>query len=178
MIIDTVDMLHQSRIDVFVLVTSDSDFTALATRIREEGFKVVGMGRMTAPSSFVKACDEFLTLESLFSVKPQAGLSGEVHASLGIGTAAMSVEEGKDLLARAVKQAANSDGVVRGADLGIMLKRLDPRFSPFQYGARRLSEFIALYPGVLRPTGKRSGLDPTYKIVTVEPTKNSSNTEA
>ncbi len=172
MIIDAVDMLHQSRIDVFVLVTSDSDFTALATRVREEGPMVVGMGRITAPSSFVKACDEFLLIENMFTLQTQVGLAKDIKSNVSVEMSDETTEDGRDLLVRAVKQTADPDGIVRGADLGIMLKRLDPKFSPLHYGARRLSEFIALFPGVLVPTGKHSGLDPTYKIVIGKSAKN------
>ncbi len=131
---------------------------------------VVGMGRMTAPSSFVKACDEFLPLESMFDLRPQAGEGKEGPPSPSIETTTENKQEGRELLMRAAKQAADSDGIVRGADLGIMLKRIDPKFSTFHYGAKRLSEFIALYPDVLLPTGKRSGLDPTYRVVAGQPT--------
>ncbi len=172
MIIDTLDMLHQSRIEVFVLVTSDSDFTALATRVREEGFMVVGMGRMTAPSSFVKACDEFLPIESMFDLQPHAGQGKGGPPTPSIGIASENTQDGRELLIRAAKQAADSDGIVRGADLGVMLKRIDPKFSTFHYGANRLSEFIAFYPDILLPTGKRSGLDPTYRVVTEQKTDN------
>jgi hypothetical protein len=167
MIIDAVDMLHQNRIDAFVLVTSDSDFTALAIRVREEGPMVVGMGRMTTPSSFVKACDEFLPIESMFAPQIGVGPSKENQPGDSVGMLNEAPEDGRDLLGRAVNQAANSDGIVSGANLGVMLKRLDPRFSAFHYGVRKLSEFIALYPGVLTPTGEYAGsLDPTYRIVT------------
>jgi hypothetical protein len=165
MIIDTVDMLHQSRIDVFVLVTSDSDFTALATRVREEGPMVVGMGRMTTPSSFVKACDEFLPIEGMFALQTGVGPGKRNQSGASVEMTNETTEDGRDLLARAVKQAANSDGIVSGANLGVMLKRLDPKFSTLHYGVKRLTEFIALYPGVLTPTGEHAGLDPTYKIV-------------
>ena len=62
LIIDALDILHEKSVDTFILVTSDSDFTALATRIREEGTVVVGIGRSTAASSFVKGCDQFILL--------------------------------------------------------------------------------------------------------------------
>jgi hypothetical protein len=177
MIIDAVDMLHQSRIDVFVLVTSDSDFTALATRVREAGPTVVGIGRMTAPSSFVKACDEFLAIESMFALQTQVGLAKEIQSSVSVEMSNETTVDGRELLVRAVEQAANSDGIVSGAKLGIMLKRLDPKFSTFHYGVRRLSEFIALYPSVLVPTGNRAGRDdPTYRIITEKSTKNPGST--
>ncbi len=169
MIIDALDLLHKRGIGVFILVTSDSDFTALATRIREEGVMVVGIGRITTPSSFVKGCDQFLLLEnmvkSITETTQQVDLSTEQTELRGSGQRSADIEaEGKDLLIRAAKQAADPDGIVKGAFLGMVLKRLDPRFSPSNYGVSKLADFIAHHPDVLVPTGKKSGVDPTYSL--------------
>jgi hypothetical protein len=155
----------------FLLATSDSDFTALATRLREEGVTVIGAGRNIAPPSFVKGCDQFLTLESMEGVQPVAEkdaekIEHEQRKSPSPVTKPQLQEEGRDLLVRAAKQAAHAgDGIIRWAFLGSVLRRLDPKFSSANYGVSSVSKFIGLYPDVLIPTGKRSGVDPTYKLV-------------
>ena len=169
MIIDALDILHARSVDIFMLVTSDSDFTALATRIREDGFGVVGVGRTTAPPSFVKGCDQFLLIESILpSTENEQLLPSQKRSDL-LGkegpTSSELKAQGRDLLTRAANQTANPDGVVLGASLGIVLKRMDPSFVPSSYGVRKLADFIKLFPGVLVPTGKKSGVDPSYKIV-------------
>jgi uncharacterized LabA/DUF88 family protein len=136
MVIDALDLLHEKLIDVFLLATSDSDFTALATRLREEGVTVIGVGRNIAPPSFVKGCDQFLTLESMEGVQPVAQketeeIKHEQRKSSSPVTKSQLQDEGRDLLVRAAKQAADvGDGIIRGAFLGSLLRRLDPKFSP------------------------------------------------
>lgn len=169
MIIDAMDILHQKRVDTFILVTSDSDFTGLATRIREDGVTVVGIGRMTTPPSFVKGCDQFLLVEKLSGMQAEAENSGESTSQIvGARTSAKETttkNDGKGLLIRAVQQAKDENGYVKGAKLGVILKRLDPSFLPANYGARKLADFIDLYPEVLKLVGRRTATDPTYEIV-------------
>jgi hypothetical protein len=168
MIIDALDILHDKNIDIFMLVTSDSDFTALATRIREEGIGVVGVGRSTTPSSFVKGCDQFMLIETLLPSNEKEQLPTSQIGGEPVDRPATPGEirdQGKELLVRAAKQSNDADGIVLGSFLGIVLKRLDPSFTPSNYGVEKLAEFIGLFPDVLVPTGKKSGLDPTYKLV-------------
>ncbi len=170
MIIDALDLLHERRLAVFVLVSSDSDFTALATRIREDGVTVIGIGRQTTPSSFVKGCDQFLLIENMIPApsievalpEPAPGTIPMPEAQPAHGVD----DKGRDLLIRAAKQASDPNGIIRGSFLGIVLKRLDPRFAPSNYGVTKLSDFVALHHDIVVPTGKRSGDDPTYKLVT------------
>ncbi len=168
MIIDALDILHEKSVDIFMLVTSDSDFTALATRIREEGIGVVGVGRSTTPASFVKGCDQFILIESILpsNEKEQLHPSGELGVPEHGPTALTDIRvQGKDLLVRAAKQAADAEGIILGSFLGIVLKRLDPSFAPSNYGVEKLAKFVGLFPDVIVPTGEKYGLDPTYKLV-------------
>ncbi|HUV16805.1 MAG TPA: NYN domain-containing protein, partial [Pelolinea sp.] len=71
MIIDAMDLLHSGTVDAFCLVSSDSDYTRLATRIREKGFFVMGIGQKKTPRAFVNACDVFVYTENLVPPKPQ-----------------------------------------------------------------------------------------------------------
>ncbi len=167
MIIDALDILHDKSVDIFMLVASDSDFTALATRIREEGIGVVGVGRSTTPSSFVKGCDQFILIETILPSNEKEQLTPlqvveHVDRTAAVGDIRV---QGKDLLMRAAKQATDTEGFIFGSFLGIVLKRLDPSFAPSNYGVEKLAEFIGLFPDILIPTGKKSGLDPTYKLI-------------
>ncbi len=169
LIIDAMDILHQKRVDSFVLVTSDSDFAGLATRIREEGLAVIGMGRQTTPSSFVKACDEFIPIENLTvstpgPTKTRIPKGGKPDA--GIGTT--KLDQGRELLVRAIQQAIDENGFVKGAKLGVMLKRLDPAFSPFSFGVGKLADFLDLYPELITLQGRRVATDPTYRVVATQ----------
>jgi hypothetical protein len=168
MIIDALDILHDKSVDIFMLVTSDSDFTALATRIREEGIGVVGVGRSTTPSSFVKGCDQFILIETILPSNEKEQLptsQGGGEPRDGMVTSGDIRGQGRDLLMRAAKQSNDAEGIVLGSFLGIVLKRLDPSFAPSNYGVEKLAEFIGLFPDMIVPTGKKSGADPTYKLV-------------
>ncbi len=176
MMIDAMDILQQKRVDTFILVTSDSDFTKLATRVREDGLRVIGIGREIAPKSFVKACDEFVMLENLEQALPikakkdEPGLTKKTRKedpkssnSQGLGT------NGRELLLKAVSAGVDENGKISGSRLGGMLRRLDPTFSLQRYQVRRLADFIALYPDLLVPTGETSGAnDPVYQLVESE----------
>ncbi len=164
MLIDAMDILNQKRVSGFILVSSDSDFTGLATRIREDGLRVIGIGRRTTPVSFVKGCEEFILIENLLS-------SSTLEASRKPVEKKIIANDGKDLLVRAIKNVADENGLVRGADLGSMLKKLDPAFDPMSYGVHKLADFVALHKEVLQATGKKSGVDPIYQVVWVNTKK-------
>jgi NYN domain/OST-HTH/LOTUS domain len=165
MTIDAMDILHAKNIDVFVLVSSDSDFTGLATRIREEGMRVIGVGRRTTARAFVNACDEFLLIENLVE---QASLKEGMPVKPVLKSTLRSIEpkikeQGKELLVRATRATQDESGSVKGAALAIALRRLDPAFDPRTYGVYKLADFVELYPEVLRLEGRRTSTDPTFK---------------
>ncbi len=175
MMIDAMDILQQKRVDTFVLVTSDSDFTKLATRIREDGLRVIGIGRGIAPKSFVKACDEFVALENLRPPKLLNAIVKEKSSGTKMAPTQNSelpsptkglLASGKELLLKAVTASVDENGKINGGLIGIMLRRLDPAFSLHTYGVAKLTDFIGLYPDVLTSTGETMGaLDPIYKLV-------------
>jgi hypothetical protein len=173
MMIDAMDILQQEKVDTFILVTSDSDFTKLATRVREDGLRVIGVGRQTAPKSFVKACDEFVMLENLEQSLPipakdeRGGPSKKIQREdAKLSDPIALITTGKELLLKAVTAAVDQDGKTSGARLGNMLRRLDPAFSLHTYGVGRLADFIGLFPDVLVTTGETMGTnDPVYKRV-------------
>src|SRR5689334_8561756 len=77
LIIDAMDILYSEKVDGFCIVSSDSDFTRLATRLREAGMKVIGIGEKKTPSPFIKACDKFVYIEILKSQKTSSKESGK-----------------------------------------------------------------------------------------------------
>jgi hypothetical protein len=166
MTIDAMDILHSKDVDVFVLVSSDSDFTGLATRIREEGLRVIGVGRRITPPAFVNACDNFLLIENL--IGEVAVEKGEIQVenlqeSAEATNTELTKEQGRELLIRAIKAAQDENGLVKGAALSLALRRLDPAFDPKSYGVPKFVKFIELYPDVLELQGHRTATDPTYK---------------
>jgi uncharacterized LabA/DUF88 family protein len=194
LIIDAMDILHRGKIDTFVLVTSDSDFTGLAMRIREEGLTVIGVGRKTTPQSFVKGCEEFILIENLIPpnsiVTTQTSLSPDstrrsavkekdtariksttkVPIAVPVQSSVMalgSTSGAKELMIRAARAAADENGIIAGAYLAVVLRRLDPTFSPKNYGVKKLADFVDLHPDILVPLGKRTNTDPRYKLTDV-----------
>lgn len=166
LIIDAMDIMHEGKVETFVLVTSDSDFTSLAMRIREGGFSVIGIGRQTTPPSFVKGCDRFVPLETLGE---QTDTGNDIIAIPSVKNPSTDIEDmkarGRELLLTASTKGADERGIISGAELGIMLRRIDPSFAPMTYGAIKLSDFVGQYPDIIKPTGKTAGnLDPTYKL--------------
>ncbi len=155
MVIDAMDILHSKSVEAFILVTSDSDFTGLAIRLREAGIKVIGIGRKTAPVSFVKGCEEFIFIENI--VPTHNGKHSEKMAVENFPDMETKIQEGEELLRKAVLNTVDENGVVLGSNLGLMLLKLDPSFSPKNFGCKNLSKFIELYPSILQNINEKSG---------------------
>ena len=146
MIIDAMDILHSGVVDGFCLVSSDSDYTRLATRIRETGIFVMGIGEKKTPKPFVNACDVFVYTENLVTEKKaiQQKQIQTKKASKAKGT----VEEKEELdpmpiLTQAFEMAVQQDGWAPLAGMGQALYQLDPGFDPRTYGHKQLSRMIA-----------------------------------
>lgn len=163
MVIEAMDMLHSNRTDTFILVTSDSDFTGLAVRIREEGLSVIGIGRKTAPQSFIKGCNEFVYIENIVNLPTEVTKPSKPDKTK-VDTQSSS-RDGEELLIKAVRNTSDENGIVLGGSLGAMLRKLDPSFTPTNYGCKRLKDFLALYPTVIRATNEKSGEDWKYEVV-------------
>lgn len=149
MIIDAMDILYSGNCDGFVLVSSDSDFTRLATRLREAGMKVYGMGEKKTPKPFIVACDKFVYIETLKAAeKPQppapAGKSSKKKAPAPAESSDLSVQE---LIAQSVEDLADEDGYAYLGDLGTLLIKKQPDFDARNYGFAKLSKFIAALDG-------------------------------
>lgn len=131
LVIDGMDILHSSRVDGFCLVTSDSDFTRFAARIREQGLTVYGFGEQKTPESLRKSCHKFFYTENLSG----EGDSGEKKALLPATKAV-------PLLKRAVKEVADEDGWANLGEVGSLLVKESSDFDPRNYGFARLSALV------------------------------------
>ncbi len=139
MIIDAMDILFEGVVTGFCLVSSDSDYTRLATRIREKGVFVMGIGRNDTPRSFVNACEVFAYTENL---QPQPATPKKTR-SAGRRDKTDSTTDGPlPLLTNAFEMAVEEDGWASLATLGNKLRQLDPGFDSRTYGRRQLSMLI------------------------------------
>jgi hypothetical protein len=143
MIIDAMDILHADVVDGFCLVSSDSDYTRLATRIRETGIFVMGIGEKKTPKAFVNACDVFVYTENL--VEEQKAVQQKQTQSSRTGKAKKTKEELDPIpiLSQAFEMAVGQDGWAPLAGMGNALYQLDPGFDPRTYGYKQLSRMIA-----------------------------------
>jgi len=141
MIIDAMDILHSDLVNSFCIVSSDSDYTRLATRIREEGFFVIGIGAKKTPKSFVNACNLFIFTENFASkaVKGQTPKKKDVKAKGKEETVASSP---LDMLKLAYDMAVGEDDWAELAVLGNYLRQIDPSFDSRTYGHKSLSTLI------------------------------------
>ena len=143
MIIDAMDILHASVVDGFCLVSSDSDYTRLATRIRETGIFVMGIGEKKTPKPFVNACDVFVYTENLVTEKKAATQPRNKPKD-----GAKKVKDEKEevdpvpLLTQAFEMAVQQDGWASLATMGNALYQLDPGFDPRTYGHKQLSKMM------------------------------------
>ncbi len=140
LIIDAMDLLHAGTVDGFCIVSSDSDYTRLATRIREEGLFVMGIGRMQTPSSLVNACEVFVYTENLTSSEqePEERATSS-QPSKWITTVGLALET-------AIETGVDEDGWVILSIVGSQIRKLDPAFDPRTYGYSRLSLLVKSEP--------------------------------
>ncbi len=149
LIIDAMDILYTRRVDGFFIVSSDSDFTRLATRLREEGARVFGMGQKKTPPAFIKACDKFIYIEIL---APRTATTrrapGEEPAR---GRRKPSLDEDDsfhDLVRNTLDDLADEDGWVFMGQLGNGLLRKRTDFDPRNYGFSKLTDLVESLPYV------------------------------
>ena len=138
MIIDAMDILYERSVDGFCLVSSDSDYTRLSTRIREKGIFVMGIGKKSTPRAFVNACEVFVYTENLLS---EAEVTKRAKRQTGSKDAA-DTPDPKPLLKKAFDLAVQDDGWAFLGVMGQHLRQLDPSFDPRTYGYKQLSLLI------------------------------------
>ena len=144
LIIDAMDLLHSGVVGGFCIVSSDSDFTRLATRIREQGLFVMGIGRPETPRSFVNACEVFVSTTNIVR---------------GDGSQAAARESGNGggwipTVREAIEAADGDDGRMDGwaplSGVGTYMRKLDPAFDPRSFGHKSLSALIRSAPRSFR----------------------------
>ena len=133
LVIDAMDLLHSGRFDGFCLVSSDSDFTRLAARIREQGVDVFGFGEQKTPESFRQACRRFIYTENL---RPGPTAAAAPTRPL------KKTDEALPLITEVVEEAEDDDGWASLGTVGTMLANLASDFDPRTYGARKLSDLV------------------------------------
>ena len=154
MIIDAMDILYSGTCDGFVLVSSDSDFTRLATRLREAGMKVYGMGEKKTPKPFIVACDKFVYIEVIRAAAKQAAeaakkkeeaqakKSAKKESKKAQAASSPAPEEIVELIAESVEDLCEEDGLAHMGKLGNLLLKKQPDFDPRNYGFSKLSKLI------------------------------------
>lgn len=153
MIIDTMDILYEGGVNGFCLVSSDSDYTRLATRIREKGFFVMGIGQRSTPKAFVNACQVFVYTENL---QPEAAAPQIVQRSKQKKIVEPSLPDALPLLRKAFDRSAQEDGWANLGTVGSLLRQLDPGFDARTYGYRQLSQLIRSYSNEFEVREERS----------------------
>ena len=141
LVIDAMDLLYSGNFDGFCIVSSDSDFTRLASRLRESGLTVYGFGEKKTPEAFRKACDKFIHTEIF---RPEKN-SGDKHKSSGKAKPAESGPAAPDaatLIKRAVRENADDLGWANLGPIGSYINKINPDFDPRLYGFSKLSELI------------------------------------
>ena len=134
LVIDAMDILHTGRFDGFVLVSSDSDFTALANRMREQGKDVIGIGEAKAPESLRNVCNRFVLIENIVD-EPQPSETGGAAKK-------KNPTEAVPLIIRAMDKINSEDEWYTLGQLGQYITRDTPDFDPRTYGKKKLSDLI------------------------------------
>ncbi|MFC1952315.1 NYN domain-containing protein [Chloroflexota bacterium] len=138
MIIDAMDLLHTSELDGFCIVASDSDYTRLATRIREEGLFVIGVGEKKTPEAFTNACNQFIYCENLTSSEEPKKKPKKKETT--------GVLNPLPLLLQGFEMAAKEEDWIHLSWMGDALRRLNPAFDPRTFGHQKLHSLIKDYP--------------------------------
>jgi uncharacterized LabA/DUF88 family protein len=161
MIIDAMDILYSGRTDGFVLVSSDSDFTRLAIRLREAGMYVIGMGERKTPNPFIVACDKFVYIEVIRDRAKKAAeaarrqKSDQQKKSQEKPAAGKAPDKSPDkrvpdgiveLIADSVADLADDDGYIDLSNLGNLMIKKQPDFDPRSYGFSKLSNMLKSLP--------------------------------
>jgi uncharacterized LabA/DUF88 family protein len=151
MIIDAMDILYTGRVDGFCIVSSDSDFTRLATRLREAGMRVFGIGERKTPSPFIVACDKFIYLEIINSpsavreslpVKEKKGKPDKSKKSPVENDQQLQIKKAKRLIATSISDLADENGWAYLGDVGNLILKKQPDFDPRNFGFAKLTPLI------------------------------------
>jgi hypothetical protein len=164
MIIDAMDLLYSDKVDGFCIVSSDSDFTRLAIRLRESGMKVIGIGEKKTPNSFIVACDRFIYIEVLDgAIKkklPKSRLAEE-NKKVIEKVAAKTTEKTEqkplnkidnqtiELIEDTLEAIGDEDGWAFLGDVGNLIVKKKPEFDPRNYGFSKLTPMLKSLTDIL-----------------------------
>lgn len=145
LIIDAMDILYTGKVDGFCIVSSDSDFTRLATRLREAGMKVIGIGEKKTLNPFITACDKFIYIEILkpeTAIKPEYGNRSK-NATTSVNEPLSKIDpEIIKLFADSITDLADENGWTYLGDLGNLMLKKKPDFDPRNYGYSKMLQLI------------------------------------
>jgi hypothetical protein len=162
LIIDAMDILYSGKVDGFCIVSSDSDFTRLATRLREAGMRVIGIGEKKTPRPFITACDKFIYLEILLKSDPALPEKEKAARRAENRRPPLSKidVELTDLLNDSIADVADENGWAFLGDLGNLILKKKPDFDPRNYGFNKMLPLIKslnkFYEIDERETGKNN----------------------
>ena len=140
MIIDAMDILYSEKVNGFCLVSSDSDFTKLATRLREAGMQVIGIGEKKTPTPFIVACDKFIYIEILRKQSPKkedVNAKGKIEENVDEITSKVI-----KLLSATITDSSDEDGWAFLGDVGSLIQKKQPNFDSRNYGFEKLTPLI------------------------------------
>ena len=173
MIIDAMDILYSEKVNGFCLVSSDSDFTRLATRLREAGMQVIGIGEKKTPNPFIVACDKFIYIEILKSRSESDETDSSENKSQSIESFDKITPKVIKLISSTIADLADEDGWAFLGDVGSLLQKKQPNFDSRNFGYQKLTPLI-------KSTKKfeieqREGLKGKYKLIYVKVKEKSDN---
>jgi len=142
MIIDAMDILYSGKVNGFCLVSSDSDFTKLATRLREAGMKVFGIGEKKTPEPFIVACDKFIYLEILKTEAKEVENTATANKSQKKDDYDKITPKVVRLISSTISDLADDDGWAFMGDVGSLLQKRQPNFDSRNYGFEKLTPLI------------------------------------
>lgn len=138
MIIDAMDILYSGKVNGFCLVSSDSDFTRLATRLREAGMQVLGIGEKKTPNPFIVACDKFIYIEILKKHPEEKATSKETTEP----SVDKITEKEINLIRATINDLSDDDGWAFLGDVGSLIQKKQPNFDSRNYGFEKLTPLI------------------------------------
>jgi len=144
LIIDAMDILYSGKADGFCIISSDSDFTRLATRLREAGMKVFGIGQKKTPTPFIVACDKFIYIEIIAQAEAEA--TPETESKTEKQPQKESIQkvnkEVVKLISTTISDLADEDGWAFLGEVGNLILKKQPDFDPRNYGFAKLTPLI------------------------------------
>jgi uncharacterized LabA/DUF88 family protein len=159
LIIDAMDLLYTNKFNGFFLVSSDSDFTKLATRLRESGLEVIGIGKITTPEAFRAACNKFIFTETIMDDETSSDEIGKDIKPTDVNTSVLQTTSDKNtplanianpskdsylkkLVKEAIESASEDDGWANLGGVGAYIPRIDSSFDPRNYGFAKFGKLI------------------------------------